>query len=109
MPDIHIKKPYFSAYKFFRWKDKVWGYGISTEKIEKLKRDGKEFITVQLEGSDVYEVELAKLEACIVKKNSYNQNGKAYCGYVTKSDILRLARLLKSAREPVEDTNIAEG
>lgn len=109
MPDIHIKRPYFSAYKFFRWKDKVWGYGFSTEKIEKLKRDGKEFITIQLDDDNVYEVELAKLEGCIKGRNSYNQNGKAYCGYVTKSDILRLARLLKSAREPVEDTNTTEG
>jgi len=109
MPDLHIKRPYFSAYKFFRWKDKAWGYGISTEKLEKLKEAGKEFITIQLDDDNVYEVELAKLEACIINKNSYNQNGKAHCGYVTKSDILRLARLLKSASEPVEDTNTAEG
>lgn len=109
MSDLYIKRPYYGAFKEFGWKNKDWGYGIATSKLEKLESQGKKYITVQLDGADVYEVELPKLKRRIGLRNSYNVNGRERCGYVTKSDIYELARGLKTPGKNVEGTNRAEG
>lgn len=105
-PDLYIKRPYYGAFKEFGWKDKDWGWGISLEKLEKLEEKGTPFITVELQKpTDIFEVDVSQLKQRIKKRGSYNRNGSATCGYITKSDLFELAR---KASKPVEDTNRAE-
>lgn len=106
--DLHIKRPYYGAFREFGWKQKDWGYGVALSKLQKLENTGKTTLTIQLEKPDTFEVELVKLKRRIQLRNSYNVNGKERCGYLTKSDIYELARRHKNGVAEVEHTNRAE-
>lgn len=52
---IHIRSPFFSAYKSYGWKPKTWGIGLKKQTIMKAATtDGEEIIVTVMDDPQEY-------------------------------------------------------
>jgi hypothetical protein len=109
--NLHIKYLFYSAHKAFKakgWKSGEPGVGIAIDKLEKYRSTSSQPVAIRLcNEPKSYVVDPTKLLGVVKKKGCFNNNGNHLCGYVTKSDIYRLARGSKTAVDSIEDTSTA--